>query len=389
MNPQPTIFISSIISEFYDLRGSLKYFLGKSGFRVLMSEEPDFGADCSLDSLDNCKKQIEKADYYLLLIGNKPGTIFNIEDRTPTVTFEEFNHYIKLVRSGKPLNFIAFVRQQAWDNYVNQDTTRIDPLQISLIKELLENTLFEDKKIGRWRYTFDRFSDIISVLETNQNGLFLESTRKTGIYRSYIKREVTDIFTTLLEKNRDTGKIQSVNEIIELPQLDHLDYLQQSKIDRRIAANIVTFLIIISNKNTVLRKLNRVFNYLAQGEFSRFDPVEEKYVHPEYIKLTIQTLEILERIFDSNKNSDLYEKIKGRNTENFYINRIEYNLVRSLYNDLKLVTQKLIRLTVFFHNNWFDLPKQSDESYAYRGGGELNITDQELLHYAENFNNLK
>ena len=58
MNPQPTIFISSIISEFYDLRGALKYFLGKSGFRVLMSEEPDFGADCGIDSLDNCKKQI-------------------------------------------------------------------------------------------------------------------------------------------------------------------------------------------------------------------------------------------------------------------------------------------------------------------------------------------
>lgn len=94
MNPQPTIFISYIISEFSDLRGALKYFLGKSGFRVLMSEEPDFGADCGMDSLDNCKSLIEKSDYYLLLVGNRPGTVFKIEDHNTTVTFEEFKHYI-------------------------------------------------------------------------------------------------------------------------------------------------------------------------------------------------------------------------------------------------------------------------------------------------------
>lgn len=186
MNPQPTIFISSIISEFYDLRGALKYFLGKSGFRVLMSEESDFGADCGLDSLDNCKNQIEKADYYLLLIGDKPGTIFELNKNETTVTFEEFRHYINLVKSGKSLNFIAFIRKQTWNNFENKDHSKIHPLQLSLISELLENSLFEDKKIGRWRYTFDRFGDIISVLETNQNGLFLEATRKTNLYRTYI-----------------------------------------------------------------------------------------------------------------------------------------------------------------------------------------------------------
>jgi len=44
-----------------------------------MSEEPDFGADCGIDSLDNCLKQIEVSDYYFLIIGNKPGTILNYQ----------------------------------------------------------------------------------------------------------------------------------------------------------------------------------------------------------------------------------------------------------------------------------------------------------------------
>ena len=109
MNLQPTIFLSSIISEFYDLRGALKYFLGKSGFRVLMSEEPDFGADCDKDSLDNCKTRIDSSDYYLLIIGIKPGYEFSLDDGTETtVTFEEFKYFLELKRQGKDLNLIAF-----------------------------------------------------------------------------------------------------------------------------------------------------------------------------------------------------------------------------------------------------------------------------------------
>ncbi|MBS1640846.1 MAG: DUF4062 domain-containing protein [Bacteroidetes bacterium] len=383
MNPQPTIFISSIISEFYDLRGSLKYFLGKSGFRVLMSEEPDFGADCGKDSLDNCKSQIEASDYYLILIGSKPGTIFQIDDKDMTVTYEEFKHYINLVRAGKPLNLIAFVRQQAWDNYIKSDTTQIHPLQINLITDLVENSLFEDKKIGRWRYTFDKFADIISVLETNQNGLFLDATRKSGIYRTYIKREITDIFRELLEKHDRTGKIQAITEFLELPKLDHLDFITPSRIDKHLAAHISVFCSVISYKDTLMRKINRVFTYIAQGEFSRFDVIEEKYVLSEYIKASIQTLEILEKVFDNGKSSDLYAELKKRDTHNFYINRFEYWIVSSAHSDLKLAIGKLANLIKCLHLNWYDFEKKPDSFYSYRGRAGEDITDEELLNYAE------
>ena len=385
MNPQPTIFISSIISEFYDLRGSLKYFLGKSGFRVLMSEEPDFGADCGIDSLDNCRAQIEKSDYYLLLLGNRQGSIFEIDGKNTSVTFEEFKHYIKLVKEGKQVNLIAFVRKQAWDNYSNNDTSKIDPLQINLIKELVENSLFEDKKIGRWRYTFDKFADIISVLETNQNGLFLESTRKTGLYRTYIKREISEIFRSLLEKDRDTGKIQTWTQILELPKLDHLDFMTPSKIERKLAAYISVFCGILSYKETLMRKINRVFNYIAQGEFSRFDVGEEKYVLPEYIKSTIQTLEILERIFDNGKNSELFDQLRRRDVDNYLINRFEYWIVSSAYSDLKIAVGKLANLIKLFHLNWYDFEKKPDDFYAYRGNAGEDISDLELLKFAESY----
>ncbi|SHI86105.1 protein of unknown function [Tangfeifania diversioriginum] len=385
MNLQPTIFISSIISEFYDLRGALKYFLGKSGFRVLMSEEPDFGADCGIDSLDNCKNQIEKSDYYLLLIGDKPGTEFEIDGKQTTVTFEEFRHYIRLVKAGKRLNFIAFVRQQTWTNYTNDDLTKIHPLQKDLINELLNNTLFENQKIGRWRYTFEKFSDIITTLETNQNGLFLEATRKASIYKTYIKREILDIYKFLIEKKSKTNEIIAITEMVELPELN-LDFLNRSYVNRETAAKIQGLLVITSKKNSLVRKINRVFNYIAQGEFSRFDNANETYVLPEYIKLIVQTLEILEKIFDNANNTELFNTIVKRDTDNFQINGGEYMLVKSIFSDLKLCIMKLSVLVTCFNENWYDIEKRNDEFYSYRGGVK-NINDEEAKKYAKYYLN--
>lgn len=385
MNLQPTIFISSIISEFYDLRGSLKYFLGKSGFRVLMSEEPDFGADCGIDSLDNCKNQIEKSDYYLLLIGDKPGTEFEIDGKQTTVTFEEFRHYIKLVKAGKQLNFIAFVRQQTWTNYTNDDLTKIHPLQKDLINELLNNTLFENQKIGRWRYTFEKFSDIITTLETNQNGLFLEATRKASIYKTYIKREILDVYKFVIEKKSKTDEIIAITEMVELPELN-LDFLTRSYVTRETAAKIQGLLVITSKKDSLVRKINRVFNYIAQGEFSRFDNTSETYVLPEYIKLTVQTLEILEKIFDNANNIELFDAIVKRDTGNFQINGGEYMLVKSVFSDLKLCIMKLSVLVTCFNENWYDIEKRSDEFYSYRGGVK-NINEEEATKYAKYYLN--
>lgn len=386
MNPQPTIFISSIISEFYDLRGALKYFLGKSGFRVLMSEEPDFGANCGEDSLDNCIKQIEKADYYFLLIGDKPGTTFTRNGQVTSVTYEEFKHYISLVRKGKNLNFIAFVRQQTWNNYERKDTTKIDPLQIEIIDELVHNSLFENKKIGRWRYTFDKFNDIISVLETNQNGLFLEATRKANLYRNYIKREIYDILKSLVDKDQ-TDKLKSHTQVVDLPPLEHLDYFDKAKVEHTLAARIKVFLIIIANKDTILRKINRVFNYIAHGEFSKFDSNSEKYILPEYIKLSMQTLEILERVFDNSRNIELLEEFRKMDTRNFYINKIEYDIIKGLYDDLNIVVIKLINLTNLFAKGWNDLEQKPDDFYSYGRTSKFGISDEDIIDYADKYFN--
>jgi hypothetical protein len=386
MNPQPTIFISSIISEFYDLRGALKYFLGKNGFRVLMSEEADFGVNCNQDSLPTCKMQIEKSDYYLLIVGNKPGTIFENNGNETTVTIEEFRHFLELRKSGLKLNFIVFVRKQTWENYENNDTTKISQIQIDFINEILNNT--EDKILGRWRYSFDKFSEIIQVLETNQNGLFIDTTRKQSLYKIYLKKEFLEIYRMFFSKGEET--LKCITDTIDLPEIKFYgDIIDQQKIDRKVAGMIITLIAFFQNKNNLIQKIQRIFIYIAQGEFSYFDLETESYVQPEYIKLSIQTGEILEKIVQTFTNIDIFNTLKSRymgGGTNYTISKAEYSMfVKPAFSDIKIVLAKLTNLVTFFENGISDLQKQDDDFYAYRGVVNDSIRNSELIDYAMNY----
>ncbi len=385
MNLQPTIFVSSIISEFYDLRGALKYFLGKNGFRVLMSEEPDFGADCNKNSLENCKSRIEASDYYFLIIGSKPGFQFEHADNSATtVTLEEFRHFLKLKSEGKNINLIAFVRKQAWDYYTNKDYGNMPEIQHKFIEELVNNSLL-DSQIGRWRYTFDKFEDLISVLETNQNGLFVEATRKISIYRNYLKEELTQILKSLIISDKKDGKgIKSLKEVISLPKINFKEYFKSQKIDREISIHITSFIQFYSHKQELLLKINRIFNYIAQGEFAKFNAEKEVYELPEYIKMSIQALEILEGTLINFQRGDLYKKIASMDVDNFYLCEFEYEIVKNNLENLNLVTSKLVNLMMCLHNNWTDFEKTEEGHYDYRGGVS-KISTEEIIEFSKNY----
>lgn len=385
MNLQPTIFVSSIISEFYDLRGALKYFLGKNGFRVLMSEESDFGADCNKDSLENCKSRIEASDYYFLIIGSKPGFQFEHADNSATtVTLEEFRHFLKLKSEGKNINLIAFVRKQAWDYYTNKDYGNMPEIQHKFIEELVNNSLL-DSQIGRWRYTFDKFEDLISVLETNQNGLFVEATRKISIYRNYLKEELTQILKSLIISDKKDGKgIKSLKEVISLPKINFKEYFKSQKIDREISIHITSFIQFYSHKQELLLKINRIFNYIAQGEFAKFNAEKEVYELPEYIKMSIQALEILEGTLINFQRGDLYKKIASMDVDNFYLCEFEYEIVKNNLENLNLVTSKLVNLMMCLHNNWTDFEKTEEGHYDYRGGVS-KISTEEIIEFSKNY----
>ena len=67
------IFLSSTCVDLVDLRSGLKESLEDMGYQVWASEFPDFPVDSSLHAQDNCLRNVEYADQYVLILNDRYG----------------------------------------------------------------------------------------------------------------------------------------------------------------------------------------------------------------------------------------------------------------------------------------------------------------------------
>src|ERR1039458_9533908 len=70
------IFLSSTCLDLVDLRSGLKESLEEMGYQVWASEFPDFPVDSSLDAQDNCLRNVERADQYVLIVNGRYGAVY-------------------------------------------------------------------------------------------------------------------------------------------------------------------------------------------------------------------------------------------------------------------------------------------------------------------------
>lgn len=63
----PTVFVSSTVREFRDLRSALAYTLRTHGFTVYISEAADFNIHGDRSAIEECFENIRKCDYYILV----------------------------------------------------------------------------------------------------------------------------------------------------------------------------------------------------------------------------------------------------------------------------------------------------------------------------------
>ncbi len=80
-NKKPVVFVSSTIFDFKDLRSAIKYYLEELGYEVLLSEYNDFPKPLEQNVYEACLSTIERADYYLLLIGSRVGGFYDAKNR--------------------------------------------------------------------------------------------------------------------------------------------------------------------------------------------------------------------------------------------------------------------------------------------------------------------
>lgn len=111
---KPTVFLSSTIYDFRDLRSSLKDYIEQRGIRVLASEFNDFTKPLDKHSYEACLETIEQADLFILLIGSRVGGWVD-ESNKISITRSEYRRAYDLAKQGK-LRLLSFVRSDVWNH---------------------------------------------------------------------------------------------------------------------------------------------------------------------------------------------------------------------------------------------------------------------------------
>ena len=107
-----TIFLSSTIYDFHDLRSASKDYLELRGCTVYASDYNDFAKDLEPQSYDACLKAIEGAGIFVLFIGSRVGGLVNAATRK-SITRAEYKRVYELAKAGK-IRIVSFVRSEVW-----------------------------------------------------------------------------------------------------------------------------------------------------------------------------------------------------------------------------------------------------------------------------------
>lgn len=235
---QPTVFISSTVYDFRDLRTALKFWLEELGYRVLLSEQNDFPVQADLSSYDNCLQSIDACDYFIVLIGSRVGGWYNQVERI-SITQAEYRRALSRLENGK-IKLLAFVRQEIWNiredrkelerflrsdafqhaetsdsaiNKISKHPSKFvnDPdFTFDLLREIARTDEMksavsgnENFPIGNWIHQFSDFRDIIDALRVDLR--ISDTLRRTSLLVN-LKAEITENLQVLIERNEKSNK---------------------------------------------------------------------------------------------------------------------------------------------------------------------------------------
>jgi Domain of unknown function (DUF4062) len=246
---RPTFFLSSTIYDFKDLRSSLKFYLEQQGFTVLASEFNDFPKPLDTHSYEACIQTLEKADYFILLIGSRVGGWFNKQERI-SITQQEYREAYKLHLANR-IKIITFVRYDVWQfREQRTELTRhleqsgIDPGAVQAVRSApskfsndaefithfisevcrnieTKNAVNDNGKLptGNWVHTFDTFRDIVDSIQTQT---FSGTPVDFSAFKRILARELTEILRTCLVKFDNDKVFSPLNSIKRFHNEHHL-----------------------------------------------------------------------------------------------------------------------------------------------------------------------
>ena len=175
---KPTVFISSTIQDFQDLRSALKFWLEESGFEVWLSEYNDMDKNPGANTFDACFETVRGADFYMLLIGECRGSLFDAKHGV-SVTQQEYRvAYEAFARQGRPIP-VLFVRswvKNVLDGWAKSKAQGSPPFRYARFVQQFVTEVTKEQEttdavkgtgpypLANWLHSFHGFEDIISAL---------------------------------------------------------------------------------------------------------------------------------------------------------------------------------------------------------------------------------
>jgi hypothetical protein len=308
----PTVFISSTIFDFKDLRSAIHYFLTSRGFSVLLSEYNDFpGSNCQ-NSYDECLSAISKSDYFILLIGARVGGLYSANPKKSITRMEYEIAYDHL--SSRGLKIIPFVRKEIWtiredrktlESYLSSVYSKTRELPANEIADIIKHpskflndaeTIFDFINLivrheemikaaqgkstlpkGNWIYQFDIFADIATSLIANMR---IDVSLNEKILRKNLRDELVSNLAILHSKHK--SKISPITQWTE-PFRDWYSIPKENYITVK-AKHVLwmllgTFQLTGLSKNISTRLITRCID---EGLFLRYDLSSSTYLSTDH-----------------------------------------------------------------------------------------------------------
>ncbi len=241
---KPKVFVSSTVLDFEDLRSSLKYYLMDFGYDVQMSEYPDFTVNPDDTVFDACIKNLEKCQYFILLIGYRRGNWFTKDKYS--ITHKEYLTAKSLIEEGHELRIITFIRKPIWllrndreslvshfkeksiefsEQLYKAGTSVIDDPEyiFNFINDVSKGIKFagSESPANNWIYDFTSFEDIITALK-----------HTFKITESLDDKRLRKLFLRELEQNRrrflipkEGIKLEDYDDPSKIPQDNFLEII--------------------------------------------------------------------------------------------------------------------------------------------------------------------
>ena len=311
---KPTFFISSTIYDFRDLRSCIKWWLEEFDYKVNASEYNDFDKPLDNNSYESCLRAIDKSDYFILLIGERFGGMY---DNDISITQMEYRYAYQRMLEGK-IKLINFVRQDTltkMDDYkesikgksidlINLDKVSKEKHRIHLFIQNVRR--IEDMKEGvkpknNWLHQFNGFPEIQDVIKSELDDR-IGLSYKTK--RFIITEELISNLKTYLRKDPEYGLLPSgfiSKKLFSGFKLD-LD-TPIIELTREQQVNLGVFYISFWQSRKM--RTSRIENIYNDGFFLEYDNETNDYVSKDFNRLASSVLNYYTSI--NNLHKKLYE----------------------------------------------------------------------------------